>query len=178
MTRPSLREIGKLEFSMSPCLRVPLDILWLTRTGLILESRNKDATICIRSLWLRVEPVCCLQVRTWSPKGLMHILQEQSVQLWSWASILGMGAPKLLQKKTFQTSGGKRVTDFCWESSDRKPTGFQFKCKCLALALGTFVFNGWGWGAGKSSRSTQVLLAVIMIYFRCGIFHGENRRQD
>jgi len=27
--------------------------------------------------------------------------------------ILGMGAPKLLQKKACQTSSGKRVTDFC-----------------------------------------------------------------
>ena len=27
---------------------------------------------------------------------------------------LGMGAPKLLQEKACQTSGGKRVTDFCW----------------------------------------------------------------
>jgi len=32
-----------------------------------LESRDKDATTSMRWLWPRIEPVCCLQVRTWSP---------------------------------------------------------------------------------------------------------------
>ena len=36
---------------------------------------------------------------SWSPKDSMHVLQGQSVRLWAWASMLGMGAPKLLQKK-------------------------------------------------------------------------------
>ena len=58
MTRPSQREIGKLEISTSPYLRVPspgVDTLWFTRTGPILESRDKDATTSMRWLWPWIE---------------------------------------------------------------------------------------------------------------------------
>ena len=50
-------------------------------TGPILESSDNDATTSMRWLWPRIEPVYYLQVRTWSPKGSMHILQEQTVWL-------------------------------------------------------------------------------------------------
>jgi len=128
MTRPSRREIRNSEISTSLCLIVPspvVDTMWLTRTGPIFESRTKDATTSMRSLWPRIEPVCCLQVRTWSPKGLMHILQEQSVRLWAWSSILGMAIRNPCRKKPDKTSGGQRVTDFCLECLDRKPNRFH-----------------------------------------------------
>jgi len=77
---------------------------------------------------------CCLQVRTWATKGSIPILQEHSVRLWVWASILEMGSPKLLQNKACQTSGRKRVKILCAERSDRKPLSshgqnvIQVKC--------------------------------------------------
>jgi len=58
----------------------------------------------MRWLWPRIEPVCCLPVRTWSPRESIHILQEHNVRPWPLGNIFGI-VPDLLHRETMGLEG-------------------------------------------------------------------------